>query len=97
MFPALDRDATSLHKRAARWFLPAGLLAREPLGDPHSRLDGPRSPRLRPGQGLPDLVRDLPRAGKNGRPRLPETGKKQRVTMYLDAEVIARLKADGRD
>lgn len=31
-----------------------------------------------------------------GRPPLPETERKQRVTMYLDRDVIARLKRGGR-
>lgn len=50
----------------------------------------------RPIWDFPDLVRDLQRAGKLGRPPLPEAEKKQRVTMYLDPDVIARLKSDGR-
>jgi len=31
-----------------------------------------------------------------GRPPLPEAAKKQRVTMYLDRDVLARLKAGGK-
>ena len=31
-----------------------------------------------------------------GRPPLPEGERKQRVTIYLDRDVVARLKADGR-
>ncbi|MGR3342235.1 MAG: BrnA antitoxin family protein [Paracoccaceae bacterium] len=31
-----------------------------------------------------------------GRPALPEDQKKRRVTMYLDRDVIARLKEGGR-
>ena len=31
-----------------------------------------------------------------GRPPLPEAQKKQRVTMYLDPDVLARLKAGGK-
>ncbi len=45
---------------------------------------------------FPELADPLQRAGKLGRPPLPEGEKKQRVTMYLDPDVIARLKQDGR-
>ena len=31
-----------------------------------------------------------------GRPPLPEAERKQRVTMYLDRDVVERLKSDGR-
>ena len=40
--------------------------------------------------GLMDILR------KHGRPTLPETARKQRVTLYLDPDVLARLKADGK-
>jgi uncharacterized protein (DUF4415 family) len=33
---------------------------------------------------------------KHGRPVLPEAERKQRVTLYLDPDVLARLKADGK-
>ncbi len=45
---------------------------------------------------FPELVEILQRHGKLGRPPLPESERKQRVTMYLDRDVIAVLKKDGR-
>lgn len=50
----------------------------------------------RPIWDFPELVETLQRAGKLGRPPLPEAEKKQRVTLYLDRAVVERLKADGR-
>ena len=44
----------------------------------------------------PDLVAILQKAGKLGRPPLPATHKKQRVTLHLDPDVLARLRADGK-
>jgi uncharacterized protein (DUF4415 family) len=41
---------------------------------------------------FPELARTL----RPGRPELPEELRKQRVTMYLDRDVIARLKEDGK-
>ena len=49
--------------------------------------------RMRPATedaGLMEILR------KHGRPALPETARKQRVTLYLDPDVLARLKADGK-
>ena len=43
--------------------------------------------------GVAEMLRN---AGKLGRPPLPEEDRKQRVTMYLDRDVVARLKEDGR-
>ncbi len=40
--------------------------------------------------GLMEILR------KHGRPVLPEAERKQRVTLYLDPDVLARLKADGK-
>lgn len=40
--------------------------------------------------GLMEILR------KHGRPTLPEAMRKQRVTLYLDPDVLARLKADGK-
>ena len=40
-----------------------------------------------------DLV-DLLR--RQGRPPLPEEDRKTRVTLYLDPDVLARLRADGK-
>lgn len=33
---------------------------------------------------------------RRGRPPLPSEARKQRVTMMLDPDILARLKADGR-
>lgn len=52
--------------------------------------------RARPVWDYPDLVDILQKAGKLGRPPLPDAEKKQRVTMYLDRDVVDRLKADGK-
>jgi uncharacterized protein (DUF4415 family) len=52
--------------------------------------------RARPVWDYPDLAGLLQRSGKLGRPPLPEDAKKQRVTMYLDRDVVDRLKADGK-
>ena len=49
--------------------------------------------RMRPATedaGLMEILR------KHGRPTLPEAERKQRVTLYLDPDVLARLKADGK-
>lgn len=45
---------------------------------------------------FPELVEMLQKEGKLGRRPLPDDKRKQRVTLYLDRDVIARLKADGR-
>jgi uncharacterized protein (DUF4415 family) len=45
---------------------------------------------------FPELVETLQKEGKLGRRPLPEDKRKQRVTLYLDRDVVARLKADGR-
>lgn len=50
----------------------------------------------RPVWEFPELVETLQKHGKLGRPPLPEGEKKQRVTLYLDRDVVERLKADGR-
>lgn len=52
--------------------------------------------RLRPVWDFPELVEILQKNGKLGRPPLPEAAKKQRVTLYLDPDVLAALKSDGR-
>jgi len=51
---------------------------------------------FRPTSEFPELVEILQHHGKLGRPPLPESERKQRVTMYLDRDVIAVLKKDGR-
>lgn len=52
--------------------------------------------RAKPVWAFPDLVETLQKHGKLGRPPLPEAEKKQRVTLHLDPDVLARLKADGK-
>lgn len=39
---------------------------------------------------------DLARIIRQGRPPLPEDVKKQRVTIYLDRDLVERLKAGGK-
>ncbi len=51
---------------------------------------------MRPIWDFPELVEILERHGKLGRPPLPEAERKQRVTMYLDRDIIARLKEGGK-
>ena len=52
--------------------------------------------RARPVWEFPELVAILQKHGKLGRPPLPEAAKKQRVTLHLDPDVLARLRADGK-
>ncbi len=47
----------------------------------------------KPTADIPELVELLRR---QGRPPLPEADRKTRVTLYLDPDVLARLKADGK-
>lgn len=48
--------------------------------------------RFLPSTEIPELA-DIVR---RGRPPLPEADRKQRVTLYLDRDLVAALKADGR-
>ena len=48
---------------------------------------------FKPTSDIPELVELLRR---QGRPALPEEDRKTRVTLYLDPDVLARLKADGK-
>ena len=48
---------------------------------------------FKPTSEFPELVEILRR---HGRPVLPEEVRKTRVTLYLDPDVLARLKADGK-
>jgi uncharacterized protein (DUF4415 family) len=50
----------------------------------------------RPVTDFPELAEILRKAGKLGRPPLPEDQRKLRVTLYLDRDIVDRLKADGR-
>jgi uncharacterized protein (DUF4415 family) len=52
--------------------------------------------RLRPVWDFPELVEILQAHGKLGRPPLPASERKQRVTLHLDPDVLTALKADGR-
>lgn len=65
--------------------------------DPDAReLDADWFARARPVSDFPELVAVLRANGKLGRPLLPPAEKKQRVTLYLDPDVLARLKAEGK-
>ena len=48
--------------------------------------------RAKPLDAFPDLARLV----RQGRPALPEADKKQRVTIFLDRDVVERLKQGGR-
>ncbi|MGB5069299.1 MAG: BrnA antitoxin family protein [Albidovulum sp.] len=48
--------------------------------------------RAKPAAAFPDLARIL----RQGRPPLPEDAKKQRVTIYLDRDVVEGLKKGGK-
>lgn len=52
--------------------------------------------RQRPTADFPELVEILQKHGKLGRPPLPEAERKQRVTLHLDRDVLAALKAEGK-
>ena len=54
------------------------------------------SARSKPIWAFPELVEILQKHGKLGRPPMPASDKKRRVTLYLDPDIIARLKADGK-
>lgn len=50
----------------------------------------------RPVWDFPELVEILQAHGKLGRPPLPASERKQRVTLHLDPDVLTALKAEGR-
>ena len=52
--------------------------------------------RAKPIWAFPELVTFLQHHGKLGRPPLPDAAKKQRVTLYLDPDLLARLKSEGK-
>ena len=67
------------------------------LSDPDAQpLTDQQLAQMRPIWDFPDLVADLQKHGYLGRPPLPPEARKQRVTLYLDPDVLARLKADGK-
>ena len=47
----------------------------------------------KPALQIPEIAEILRR---QGRPALPEAEKKQRVTIFLDRDVVERLKLDGK-
>ena len=54
------------------------------------------SARAKPVWAFPELVAVLQHHGKLGRPPLPDADRKHRVTLYLDPDILACLKADGK-
>jgi uncharacterized protein (DUF4415 family) len=52
--------------------------------------------RAKPVWDYPDLVEFLQKNGQLGRRPLPEGERKKRVTLYLDPDVLDRLKAEGK-
>jgi uncharacterized protein (DUF4415 family) len=50
----------------------------------------------KPVWAFPELVAILQKHGKLGRPPLPEADRKHRVTLYLDPDILARLKEGGK-
>ena len=52
--------------------------------------------RAKPVWDYPELVEFLQKHGQLGRRPMPEDQRKKRVTLYLDPDVLARLKADGK-
>lgn len=52
--------------------------------------------RMRPVWEFPELVAQLQKHGYLGRPPMPAEDRKTRVTLYLDPDILARLKADGK-
>ena len=52
--------------------------------------------RAKPVWAFPELVAILQKHGKLGRPPMPADDKKHRVTLYLDPDIIARLKQGGK-
>lgn len=55
-------------------------------------LDADWFARAKPSTEIPELAEVI----RRGRPPLDEADRKQRVTMYLDRDLVARLKADGK-
>lgn len=55
-------------------------------------LDAEWFARAKPSTEIPELAEVI----RRGRPPLPQDERKQRVTMYLDRDLVEVLKADGR-
>ena len=67
------------------------------LSDPDAQpLTDEELAQFRPVWDFPEEVAFLQRHGYLGRPPLPEAERKRRVTMYLDPDVLDRLKAGGK-
>lgn len=67
------------------------------LADPDAQpLTDEQLSRMRPTADFPELVAILKANGKWGRPPLPPEDRKQRVTLHLDPDLLAALKAGGR-
>lgn len=65
--------------------------------DPDTReLDEAWFARAKPVWAFPELVEILQQHGKLGRPPLAVAAKKQRVTLYLDPDILTALKQDGK-
>ena len=65
--------------------------------DPETReLDDAWFARAKPIWDFPNLVADLQKHGYLGRPPLPPEQRKKRVTLYLDPDLLDRLKAGGK-
>ena len=80
-----------------------GKSLREPETDPASEPDEENPEwtaetfaRAQPIWAFPELVAILQHHGKLGRPPLAAAEKKHRVTLYLDPDILARLKSDGK-
>jgi len=67
------------------------------LSDPDAQpLTDAELANFKPVWAFPELVAILQKHGKLGRPPLPEADRKRRVTLYLDPDVLEKLKADGK-
>lgn len=67
------------------------------LSDPDAQpLTDEELAKFRPVWAFPELVADLQKHGYLGRPPLPPEERKQRVTLYLDPDVLANLKQGGK-
>ena len=67
------------------------------LSDPDAQpLTDEELAQFRPIWDFPGLVADLQKHGYLGRPPLPPEQRKKRVTLYLDPDLLDRLKAGGK-
>ena len=67
------------------------------LSDPDAQpLTAEELAQMHPVWEFPDLVAILQKHGQLGRPPLPATDRKQRVTLYLDPDILTALKQDGK-